>query len=367
MQKVNDSMLEKDIKLETDSIVLYGAGYAGLHFCELLIESDIWPICFLDRDKNKCGREWKGIEILNLEGKSSIDRNVLIIVCLLKKDSVFKDIMEQLRRKGFYRIVHMSEIQVNKKYEGLFKNQNLILYADKGKIAQNYNKIRQIRELLEDEGKRTYDEIFRYIDSDFQSCIHSFPLEEQYWAYDLFTKNEKEVVFDCGAFDGTVMKEFIKRNNIYKAYYAFEPDRANADRILKRREPRVFVIQKALSDKNECVSMRNYMNMNSVIIKHGDFNVESMKIDDLEIIPTFIKIDVEGYEEKVLQGGGKTIENSRPIIACAMYHSVDQLWNIPQMIIDMTENYIYSVRSYMNLYETVFYAIPEERKNEIYK
>lgn len=353
-------MLTDVIKLETDSIILYGAGYVGLHFCDMLLNAKIKPICFYDRDCNKQGKIWNGIEIRNLELETQIDENALVVVCLLRNDELFFTIVKQLKIKGFHKIIHMQEIQVNKQYQYLFENQNLILFADKSKIVQNHNKIDNVRNLLEDEGKRIYDQIFNYIDSDFRSHIDSFPIEEQYWAYDLFTKNEEEVVFDCGAFDGTVMREFLKRNSTFKMYYAFEPDKANADRILNGEK--ISVIQKALSNKRESLSMRNYMNMNSVIINNGDFYVESMRLDEMSVKPTFIKIDVEGYEEKVLEGSRGMIGICRPIVACAIYHSVEQLWNIPQMIMEMTDDYVYLIRSYMNLYETIFYAIPKERK-----
>lgn len=356
-------MRADDIKLETNSIILYGAGYAGLHFSELLLYAKIKPICFYDKDHNKQGKMWHGIEIRNLELERQIDEDALIVVCMFKKDELFKTITQQLKEKGFKKVIHMQEIQVNKQYQYLFENQNLILYVDKKKIFENQDKINDVRSQLEDDGKRTYDEVFNYINNGFNSHIDSFPIEEQYWAYDLFTQNEGEVVFDCGAFDGMVMREFLKRNNNFEMYYAFEPDKANANKILIGNDSsRIRVIERALSNKKECLFMRNYMNMNSVIINEGDFNVESMCLDDMNAIPTFIKIDVEGYEEKVLEGGRKIIEACRPIIACAMYHSVEQLWNVPQMIIKMTNNYVYSIRSYMNLYETVFYAIPKERK-----
>ena len=44
------------------------------------------------------------------------------------------------------------------------------------------------------------------------------------------------------------------------------------------------------------------------------FSVKTVKLDRLNLEPKFIKIDVEGTESKVLQGGLRTIKRSQPII-----------------------------------------------------
>jgi len=347
--------------LRTEKIILYGAGYAGLHFCELLKDVGISPTFFLDGDRRKEGKYWRGIEIKNFSAELEISADTLVIVCLLSKDKVYEDIVQRLKLLGVNRVVHMQEIQKDEKYKWLFRNQNLILYADPHKIMEYQIEYDKVMIKLEKDSAEIYRSILGYLLNGFEGKIDSRPIEEQYWAYDLFYKNRKEIVFDCGAYNGAVLDFFINQNEEFGHYYAFEPDKRNAEIIENKNRKNVTVIKKALSNKKELLLMRNYMDMNSVILPNGDFQIESMRLDEMGVLPTFIKIDVEGYEEKTLLGAERILSRGRPIIACAMYHSLEQLWKVPQLIYEMTTDYVYCIRSYMNIYETIFYAIPKER------
>ena len=136
-------------------------------------------------------------------------------------------------------------------------------------------------------------------------------------------------------------------------------------------DERVKIILKALSDKKEHLYIKNYLNENSVISSNG-CSVEAITLDEIselyKINPTFIKVDVEGYEEKLLNGACRIIEKSKPIIAVAIYHKYDDLWKIPLKINAFLPKHKLFLRSYMNVNETVLYAIPEERlTDEIYR
>lgn len=349
------------IDLKNNSIILYGAGYAGLHFCELLIKGGIHPLYFLDKDKNKKGKYWIGIEVKLFDQNISLPPDALVIVCLLSTGSIYDKIVQSLQAIGVKNIIHMQEIQVDSNYGWLFKKQNLLLSVDKNKFYEYEKEFYNIQRYLEPKSKNLYISILNYILNDFKGMIYSRPINEQYWAYDIFSKNKNEIVLDCGAFDGTVMQYFLQQNSAFNHYYAIEPDFENVKRIKKKACDSITIIQNAVSDKNEVLKMRNYMNMNSVVVSDGDFEVAALTLDEICQNPTFIKIDVEGFEEKALLGANHILKKSRPIIACAMYHSLEQFWKIPKIIINSTYNYKYFIRSYMNVHETVFYAVPLER------
>ena len=47
---------------------------------------------------------------------------------------------------------------------------------------------------------------------------------------------------------------------------------------------------------------------------------------------SFIKMDVEGYEEKCLLGVRSNISKQFPILAVSVYHKREDIWKLPQMI-----------------------------------
>lgn len=51
-----------------------------------------------------------------------------------------------------------------------------------------------------------------------------------------------------------------------------------------------------------------------------------------EKIPTLIKIDVEGYEQNVLNGAESMIKAYQPVLAVAIYHKERDFWEIPLKI-----------------------------------
>ena len=354
-----------------EEIIIYGAGYAGLHFCELLLDNAIVPLCILDRDTSKHGLKWQNIEIKAFERPSESEKEAVVIICMLRNDYITEQIYNNLKSIGFKKVIHLLDVQQDDKYRLLFSKQNLILCPDIQQLNSMTKEIEYVNEKLDWAGSRIYLQVIECIKNKYATKIDNLPIQEQYLAYDLFKHNRDEIVFDVGAFNGQVYSFFCEANNdLYSRYYAFEPDPSNYGRI-DRRDSRLIVCPFAVSDETgQKVLGCNYLGSNSVIRNckqvnsQYEFEVETLRLDDFKKDnPTFIKIDTEGYEEKVLNGATETIRRNRPIIAIAIYHSIEQLVSVPMQIFELTQDldYKYTVRSYMNVNETVLYAIPEER------
>ena len=81
------------------------------------------------------------------------------------------------------------------------------------------------------------------------------------------------------------------------------------------------------------------------------------------IMPDFIKMDIEGADMPALEGGIKTIPEGRPQLALSIYHSNEDFVNIPLYLNKNLKNYHFKLGHYSPWRsETVLYAIPEEIK-----
>lgn len=72
---------------------------------------------------------------------------------------------------------------------------------------------------------------------------------------------------------------------------------------------------------------------------------------------TFIKMDVEGHETRILQGAKRLISNSKPRLAITGYHFADDLLNIAQLIREIEPAYRLRLRHHSFYYfDTILYA-----------
>ena len=78
----------------------------------------------------------------------------------------------------------------------------------------------------------------------------------------------------------------------------------------------------------------------------------------VEIDITFIKMDIEGAEYKALQGAEQIIRENKPNLAICLYHKPEDVFEIPQLILNYRPDYRFLVRHYwLREYETVLYAV----------
>jgi FkbM family methyltransferase len=74
----------------------------------------------------------------------------------------------------------------------------------------------------------------------------------------------------------------------------------------------------------------------------------------------FIKMDIEGAEPRALEGAIETIKKFKPRMAIAIYHSMDDLTNIPKWISDLNLGYKMYLGHYtIHAEETVLFATCE--------
>jgi len=96
-----------------------------------------------------------------------------------------------------------------------------------------------------------------------------------------------------------------------------------------------------------------------------DLSVKALSIDDFvrkRGLPRvdFIKMDIEGAELKALKGAVRTIKRHRPRVAISLYHSLDDLVEIPQFLSSFNLGYKFYLDHFtIHREETILFGVSE--------
>lgn len=173
-----------------------------------------------------------------------------------------------------------------------------------------------------------------------------------------------EVFVDGGSFDGrtsTLFMDWCEGN--YKKVWAFEPDETNCEKCtnaLKKKACKDFDVETfGLWDTKTKLHFKAISNGASKIAEDGDVEISTVRMDDVIKEPvTFIKMDIEGSEYRALLGARNIIESYKPKLAISIYHKSEDIWQLPQLILEMNSEYKLYLRHYSTAAaETVMYAI----------
>ena len=176
-----------------------------------------------------------------------------------------------------------------------------------------------------------------------------------YFSQDFYPISSDEVLFDCGAFTGDTIEDFVTfTNKKYKKIVAFEPDEKNVKRLnafINNKIENVVVIQKATGDKNGKVAFLNNGNMFSKTVDVKDssdeLSVDIVRLDNyIDYHPTLIKMDIEGAELDSLIGATQIIKTLKPKLAICIYHMPFDFYEIPKFLKSLVPEYKFKVRQH---------------------
>jgi FkbM family methyltransferase len=201
--------------------------------------------------------------------------------------------------------------------------------------------------------------------------IIDFSGDEYYWydrnprlAYDALT------FCDGGAFIGdTLLKWYETYSKTIRSYYGFEPDPFNYLKLkdtIDKIKINGKVYQAGLGDRNNSIPFSKTGNaVSSFILPYNGNNetcfADIKRLDDLDIRvdgKLCIKMDIEGFELKALQGAAETIKIHRPELAICVYHTANDIFEIPQYIKSINTDYKCILRGGVHM---ICYAHCEEK------
>ncbi len=338
IQKINQSGLP---------LVLFGkAPAANSNFLQQLQV----PVPFIcDNDPAKWGTKLWGLEIVRPDQLQKLGAayNVLILVPFEKQ------IIPQLQALP----APPAEI---------FR-LDLYFEENSGCFQSAQSEMEQVYRCLADQmSKDTFEAVIRYRmnrNPEYLAKI-ALPRKTQYFPETLGGKRfleDHEIFADAGAFIGDTVESFYTAvQGRYHSIYAFEPEKANYQKLLENaaQYSDVSCQRIAVGDTKGTVCFSADDSSSRAADKGELIPVDTLDhlLDGVPV--TYLKMDVEGMECAALQGAKKLIQTYRPKLAICTYHSDADMVQVPKLILELCPSYKLYFRHYTHaLVETVCYAI----------
>lgn len=363
IKEIDFSNIDEQLKNTRYANIIYGAGYNGKYLYNLFQKYNIAIEAFYDDDKTRCGKEYCGKKILSESEIRARENNQINIII---SSMYIPQIYEKCTNWGFENIYAALGIILDKDTDDF----QFIKYNTK----EYRKRLRQLSSKFEDEKSKQYFQIIEKTIREGKANADITELycgEKQYFLQCFKNKLDGIFFIDAGAYTGDTVREMLEEGIRPSGGICFEADGNNYQKLQNfcgKIGKFIICENKALWNERAILGMK-FNNYNARIDEQSEErNVEAVAIDEYVVSNKigFIKMDIEGAERKALQGGEKTIKRDRPILAISIYHGMDDIVDIPEMLFAMLENYKFIVRHHSFTYsETVMYCVPNEREDII--
>lgn len=332
--------------------------------------------CFIDQYSSK--KDYMGIPVFKMEDiQHKQDMDVYVSVGL-NDDKV---IPASLKVNGYTNIHSFVEnLEHVNQFLAQLMETNLLWMREDNVNYFNMEGIAKVEKMLVDEESRKIFNNLLNFRRELDMQYYVSPSEEvQYFPEEinLFTNIDKIKMVDCGAFIGDTIKNLmqytIKRGFQVASIVSFEADTKNIEKLeneVKKEkethpETNFIVYPAGVWSENTILNFSNDGNSASAVCDRSDTGCIQVPVFSLDsalqgLQPNYIKMDIEGAEQKAIRGAKKIIQEYSPVLAICLYRNPKDLWEIPLLIHEMNPNYDMYIRVYGHLgLETVLYCVPK--------
>jgi len=215
-------------------------------------------------------------------------------------------------------------------------------------VEENRDRIQSARKLLSGyKSRRVFDNLLSYKSSGkIEYLVNSE--SDQKEKRKLLKLSNDEHFLDLGAYTGDTIDEFLDwKKGKYKHITAFEANDKNYNKLQENKGylENITFINKAVWDCSEELIFSGRSGRNFGILtdiagrKTEPFRVSAVSIDELDLDPSFVKMDIEGAERQALIGMKKALNEYHPKLQISVYHRTDDFYEIPLLLEELCPGY----------------------------
>lgn len=209
--------------------------------------------------------------------------------------------------------------------------------------------------------------------------IHSYELLFNKYMKDIDISNKN--ILDIGACYGDTSIFLATKTN--KIVYSFEPVKKTYNFLLEtielNKNKNIIPFNLAISNRIgesqiyiptyegfkdlTSASINNTFNKENVTVENINLTTVDNFVKEKNIEIGFIKVDIEGEEQKFLEGAKETIIKQRPYMVISIYHNESDFFDIKPIIESYNANYefrIVKMIPYVGAYEIVLFCFPKK-------
>jgi FkbM family methyltransferase len=352
-------------------LVLFGAGNLGRKTLAGLRARGVRPLAFADSDPTKWGTTVDGLDVLSPDDSAAkFGSSAAFVVCVWRAGATehFADNHRTLTGLGCDVVVHVASLLW--KYADQFLPHYALDLPER--VLQDADRVRAAFHVWEDDESRAefVAQLKWRLRLDFDALGEPHETE-MYYPSDLYRLRSKDVIVDCGVFDGDTLRSTLAAaGGELAAAVGFEPDRLNRAKALVWRDglpgrlrDRITIRPEAVGASAGSVHFVCTGTPSSTLGVEGD-EVAVVTLDETlgGLSPTFLKIDVEGAELDVLLGARQLLQAGRTIVAACAYHVQSHLWELPLLLRQYVPSYRLWLRPHgIEVWDLVCYAVPTTR------
>lgn len=170
-----------------------------------------------------------------------------------------------------------------------------------------------------------------------------------YFDLDVIKCDANEVFVDLGAYIGDTVNDYLDSYIGYKKIYCYEIVPHIFQKLKQNLEhhPNIIFRQKGAGDKKGIMYVTDEEPDESMhkLTESGKIEAPVIRIDeDITEPVTFIKMDIEGGEQKAILGCTNHIQATHPKLAISVYHNNEDIWKCARMIDEIDPTYKFYLR-----------------------
>lgn len=358
----NNTFHSLNIIENTECLCIWGAGEFLIHSYERMFKNRNIKISYIiDSNKEKQGK--KIIDnIICISPEQVLKLNNPVVIPYLYNG--FDEVCDFCIKNNI-RWIHKSHFMLD--MQDLDKRQLDWFKKQKSKIMNVYDF------LYDEESKRVYSYAMssRITYANKKIKYSKICSEGEYFSPNIegFELKQDEVLMDVGAFNGDTIEKFINTINQKFSYiFALEMSKKNFKELKNQIntkfddvKSKIEIINCGAWDERTttmCGDEKEHSGISCSINKgKGTFlsseETEEVQLDRIDNIlkdrrVSFIKMDIEGAEEKAIKGAEECISKNLPKMAICIYHNLSDYWEVPLAIKSINSNYNIAVRHHSN-------------------